>query len=118
METVSLISIMKRALLAAHLDQEIEVTCESNKAEFPRDVPAKEVPELTSVLKDATLCCNADSDSRTLKIGHRDVVIIKKWSVAMIISETERSVQRSNHDSRTPETIIRVMQEEEACDSS
>lgn len=79
METSSLVSLMKRAVLRANLDEETEATLQSIKTTAGRG-QRKENEELIMEQEPP----KKDSNTRTIKIGYQNITITKKWTLAAI----------------------------------
>ena len=80
MEHSPLISMMKRAMVLANLDEEIEASLESRKT-----ASRKERKNAAAGAKEQV---NLDSNRRVIKLGHQDIIINKTWSLASIRADS------------------------------
>lgn len=74
-----MVSLMKRAVLRANLDEETEATLQSIKTTTGSG-QRKENEELIMEQEPP----KKDSNTRTIKIGYQNITITKKWTLAAI----------------------------------
>ena len=87
MQNQSLISLLKRLIQSAHLEEETEATLESVKSAHLKEKDESKIDKVD------TRQVTKDPSTQTIKIGHEDITITKKWTVAKI---------RANHYYQVP----------------
>lgn len=78
MQNQSLISLFKRLIQSAHLEEETKATLESVKTAHLEGNDDGKIDKVDAKQ------VSKDPSTQTIKIGHKDVTITKKWTVAKI----------------------------------